>query len=308
MGFITDQLTNSAMSLATSGASSFLGGQLDSYFSDRRLTNNANTMIKQYGLTPQEAFGSPAAGGTATNAATQSLTNSTAERDIAKMQNAQQLARDKLQSDTQLATAHIAADAHIKSSQLQAGATAENVGLQTSSQIKAAEIAASAHRYQADSTKQSAMASLAQTADLTKAQTANISTQTAKALQEITQSGITHSERWEKLFSTMSAENVLASVYAVKSGIDIKKVLTGAPNQSRADLDMFIKLATSSGSVVQRETMGAQNVLRSANLSRPITDIQQIIKAMQYTDDAFGRKAEYYRQKQEAERDSQGSR
>jgi len=261
MGFITDQLTNSAMSLATSVPSSFVGGQLDSYFSDRRLTNNANTMIKQYGLTPQEAFGSPAVGGTSTNAATQSLTNSTAERDIAKMQNAQQLARDKLQSDTQLATAHIAADAHIKASQLQSATTSQNVDTQTKSQIRSAEISANASKYHADTTANSVLATLKQNQSLTESQVKHVASQTANAEQELRQKGILHDERWEKLFSTMSAENVLASVFAVKSGINMQSVLKGLPDQDQKALQLFINAVSGQKSYARVETYGITETL-----------------------------------------------
>lgn len=311
-GSVMGLLSNKLGSFAANAASNYIGGKIDNKLSNERMTKTADTMMNQYGLTATEAFGAGGAGGVASGSSSgQTLTNSTSQQQIAKMQVDQQLARDKLQSDTQLATANIAAQAQIRSKELEVAATGQNVGVQSSTQIKAAEIAANAHKYSADSSQQSVLATLKQNSSVTSAQATNLASQTAKALQEIEQSKVVFSERWEKLFSTMSAENVLASVYAVLSGVSMQDVLKGAPGQSRGDLKEFVRLATSSGSIIQREFRGTSNVAVDNALTNTVSDIRRIIKALQeetnvltkkqIEESSFNRKAVEFRLRQEAE-------
>jgi hypothetical protein len=69
-----------------------------------------------------------------------------------------------------------------------------------------------------------------------------------------------HKERWSRLFATMGPDNVLASVMAVISGVDIQSVLQGRDVnvQSNASLQKFLEMALEQRSTVRRELEGLE--------------------------------------------------
>jgi hypothetical protein len=71
-----------------------------------------------------------------------------------------------------------------------------------------------------------------------------------------------HSERWSRLFAGMSADNVLASVFAVLSGIDVQEVLQGraVSTATRENLESFIRYAQSNKSIITTATQGAEEM------------------------------------------------
>lgn len=68
-----------------------------------------------------------------------------------------------------------------------------------------------------------------------------------------------HKERWSRLFATMSEANVLASVMAALSGVDIQELLGGRGVNliQRDNLETFLELAMEQRSVLQREMRGS---------------------------------------------------
>lgn len=64
-----------------------------------------------------------------------------------------------------------------------------------------------------------------------------------------------HKERWPRQFASMSAENILASVYAAQAGIDIEGLLgaRGVSANTREALGLFARLAERRGSLLLRE-------------------------------------------------------
>ena len=70
---------------------------------------------------------------------------------------------------------------------------------------------------------------------------------------------VLHEERWAKVFSTMSADNVIASVMAQLSGLDIETALgvnKGAYVNDRKSLDAFLSRWFESKSTAKREAEG----------------------------------------------------
>lgn len=219
--------------------SSILGSKLDVISGRDKLRANTR-YLQSLGLTPQEIVGSPAVGGTSTSAATQSLTNNNSQYQQALLQTQQQREANLLQSQTQLETAKIAADAHIKAKELEVGATARGQDL----------------------TRQSVLDQLAQTKQLTDAQSLKVRADADLAVQELSQKRELHNERWERLFASMGPENVMASVFAVMHGLPIKDVMLGVPSVNRQTMRAYVNEIIAARSRYRSEFLGASEVSR----------------------------------------------
>lgn len=100
-----------------------------------------------------------------------------------------------------------------------------------------------------------------------KVQSKLIKAQTKAALQQINFNAVLHGERWERLFSTMSKENVLASMMAAYHRVPLEQVLKGtygATPAERARLGFLYDQMLAAGSLIQRETAGALGVADAA--------------------------------------------
>jgi hypothetical protein len=102
------------------------------------------------------------------------------------------------------------------------------------------------------------MASVKQTEEQTKKiiQEAKQVAQTTTFQKEI------HQERWSKLFASMGPDNVLASVFAALSGIDIQEVLQGRSISvsSRKNLESFVRYVQANKSFITTSTQGAEQL------------------------------------------------
>lgn len=219
--------------------SSILGSKLDVKSGRDKLRANTR-YLQSLGLTPQEIVGSPAVGGTSTSAASQSLTNNNSQYQQALLQTQQQRDATVLQSQTQLQTAKIAADAQIRAKELEVGATTRGQDL----------------------TRQSVLDQLAQTKQLTDAQSLKIRADTDLAVQEFSQKREVHNERWERLFATMGPDNVMASVFAAMHNIPIKDILMGVPPANRESMRQYIDAVIAARSRYRSEFLGASEVSR----------------------------------------------
>lgn len=255
---------------------------------------------KEQGLTPQEIAGSPAAGGTGRSGgnATLGQSNAAAASNAAQMHNA---AADRasneriasMRAKTELAVAGMQSGTNIIGQQTQANTQRRGQDVQTnianiaaeagkynarqiaSATKYAASVSASAHRYAADqSYRSSALASgrqrltaldqLAQKKVVDAAQIDQIAAQTGLALQDHRLKADLHDERWERLFSTMSSENVMASAIAVLNGVDVKNVLQGvsADDATKAQLREFIRHVNAKDSHFLKELTGGVQSIR----------------------------------------------
>lgn len=92
---------------------------------------------------------------------------------------------------------------------------------------------------------------------------AQVKTYEAQAEQITQQTGFNetlHKERWSRLFSQMGPDNVLASVMAVLSGVDIQSVLQGhAINiNDRKSLEQFLEMAQENKSFINQQLQGIE--------------------------------------------------
>lgn len=83
----------------------------------------------------------------------------------------------------------------------------------------------------------------------------------AKAVAQSTKfNEVLHQERWARLFSTMGPENVLASVMAVLSGVDIQSVLRGRDISvnARPALEKFLEMALEQQGSIRKNLEGVE--------------------------------------------------
>lgn len=259
-----------------------IGRERDLEFSGKGM-RQAFDIGKQYGLTPQEVAGSPVPGGVSQSGGNNVLGQSGAQAAATRSASMDKAADRK----TALQQEAIRSETAVKVASIQAGAQSagnvlgavkdirgQNVQAKTAQaaqtvQERVANIAAEAGKYNARQIasaqiasakiqQSTALAQLAQKKLVDGAQIQNIAAQTALVLQDKGFKAELHNERWEKLFSSMSAENVMASTIAVLNGVDIKNVLQGvqADEATKAQLRQFIRDATTKDSHFFRELHG----------------------------------------------------
>jgi len=81
-----------------------------------------------------------------------------------------------------------------------------------------------------------------------------------KVLQDTEFGRVLHSERWQRLFATMSPDNVVASTLAVLNGVNIERVLKQHPTFHRGNLEQFLRDVAQQRSVIFRETEGLESL------------------------------------------------
>ena len=86
-------------------------------------------------------------------------------------------------------------------------------------------------------------------------------------------------ERWERMFSTMSEDNVLASVMANIHGVPMKKILQGTAGATPAEKDRLTRMITgiqANKSIVKRNLVGGGQVLEES-IKAVARDIQSMV-------------------------------
>lgn len=120
---------------------------------------------------------------------------------------------------------------------------------------------------QAQANQASAKAATAQ-AGLTINQQAKVNAETGRIIQTKQFEEVLHSERWPRLFATMSAENVVASGLAVVEGVPIKQVLANENHQltqkQRKNLERFLYRVQGFKGTVAREVSGVGQKIDAA--------------------------------------------
>lgn len=234
------------------GVGTLIGNALDRRGSQRAFEKQYNFYRRQ-GLNPNEIVGSVSG---SPQGATQSLGN----MDDIRLAQDKELRREQLslerakidqaerasirQAQTQVATATLASDTNL-------AGQANTRAIQTRAQ---------------DLQRQTALDQLANQRVLTEAQAKRYNAETAKVLQSSEFEAVVHSERWPRLFSTMSAENVAASAIAVLHGVDVQKVLKNV-DATRGEKETLAKMLISISSMrstTQIETAGVAETIRRA--------------------------------------------
>lgn len=91
-----------------------------------------------------------------------------------------------------------------------------------------------------------------------------IRNEAARIAQTTTIEKVVHDERWPRLFSTMSAENVVATTLATLSGIDIEQVLSQRDVNlvDKSKLERFVAYVQSYQSTLKRESAGVTSIAK----------------------------------------------
>lgn len=267
-----------------------LGRARDTRDSGIRQRQAFDIAIDEYGMTPQEISGSPVPGGTAVSGGGASLGNNVAQATatraamsdraadraaqmkIASQNNQTELLKTAMQTGTNVLGQQVQADTQMSVAELQTAsqqAVAE-IGsetniitskMQSDASITASKIAASAANYTADVQRLNALGALRLQEKIGDGQIAQMAAQTGLLMQDKAIKAALHDERWERLFSTMGAENVVASALAVQNGIDIEGVLKGkVPVDMIPDLKAFTNEVLGRQSVLNRQFEGIMSI------------------------------------------------
>ena len=106
-----------------------------------------------------------------------------------------------------------------------------------------------------------------------------INAETKKVLQDTNIQRVIHDERWPRLFSTMSAENVVASLIAAREQVPLETVLKGFPDgiskNNMQKIERMIAEVQGMGSIVKREGIGGGILIRETG--KAISDQIQIL-------------------------------
>jgi len=116
-------------------------------------------------------------------------------------------------------------------------------------------------RYGVDTGRQNHLDNLKLKTDLTSAQIDKVNADTDKVLQDTQIQAVVHDERWPRLFSGMSAENVVTSALAVLNGVPIQAVLTGEGVVNSEALQKFLRQVLARQSHVGKEFTGSAVII-----------------------------------------------
>ena len=96
-----------------------------------------------------------------------------------------------------------------------------------------------------------------------------INAETKKVLQDTNIQRIVHDERWPRLFSTMSAENVVASLIAAREQVPLETVLKGFPDgisrNNMQKIERMVAEIQAMGSILKREGIGGGILIRETS-------------------------------------------
>lgn len=204
--------------------------------------------MREMGLTPQEMVGASGIGGVG-DGATQVLGNNAGQLAVQKKQQEYEAEQRNLDravalsgQQTQLETARTSAQAILGSAQMSAGAS----------------------RYASDNQRANVLDQLAQNKSVTIAQANKIDAETTQVMQDTDFKRVLHDERWPRLFSTMSADNVVGSALAVLKGVPIEEVLKGTADPDNPGLQAFLDAVKSRQSRIDIETEGVTSIITDA--------------------------------------------
>jgi hypothetical protein len=100
---------------------------------------------------------------------------------------------------------------------------------------------------------------------LTRAQENKVVQEAKTLINDRRIKNIVHTERWQRLFSTMSSENILASLVAAREGVPMEKLLKGMPNATSAEKQALTRMEAyivSNKSLLLREGVAAGRLVK----------------------------------------------
>jgi hypothetical protein len=98
-------------------------------------------------------------------------------------------------------------------------------------------------------------------ASVSREKSFEINATTKKIIQSTNIERVLHEERWERLFSTMGPDNVIASVAANLHGVPMKEILKGTAGAEKQVLIRMMTELQGYKSTVRREIVGGGQVL-----------------------------------------------
>lgn len=121
-----------------------------------------------------------------------------------------------------------------------------------------------------------------------QAQTKVFDEQVKTLMQDRDIKKVLHDERWPKLFSTMSPENVLSSVLATINDIDIEQTLKGVKGNPAdiANLYQFLREVQANKSKLAQETYGIGRLLTDG-LNAVSSKVKDSARFARYKSDFF---------------------
>lgn len=267
----------------------FQGRQDRSRFAlERQAKSQDFSMLEGRGLTPQEIVGSPIGGGVSGGTSAQTLGGGPAARldasqasaaraslETAAMNRRTALEVEGMRATTQLGVAKIQSGQRVGAGISSAVASGydrslreRELGVRKRGQdvdLERSRVSAGASRYSTDVGRLTAVERLAESKRVNTSTIAKVRADTARVVQDKSIKAVLHSERWSRLFSSMSAENVVASGVAVIHGIDIEQVLRGSDvsDLERDRLSRFLNDVLVRSSRVNIETEGVTEIIRS---------------------------------------------
>ena len=102
---------------------------------------------------------------------------------------------------------------------------------------------------------------------------------TQKLKQDINIAATMHRERWERLFSTMGPDNVIASVAANLQGVPMKEILQGTAGGEKRALTRMMTELQGYKSTIRREIVGAGQVAEET-IKAISNDIKSMIRSI----------------------------
>ena len=270
MGFWTAVGKSAASAGASAAVGSVLGGgwsrtrarralhlEHDYY---RKRDNYDWRKAENRGLTPQEFYGSPAAGGSPQSGAMQTLGHATQDK-IAARQMASDAGQREADRQTDLQKTQMQTDAMLGAAKIAAGATTTSATISADAQQKVAELKATVEReklaLQSRQFQEIALPTAAAVIDKT--------TQETKLLVEQTATSTPKFQKFMK-FLSMGVENTLMSFIAGQFGInptDPKQVQA----MSEQERVKFITTVLALGSSTRKEAEGVKSLAKDTGKS-----------------------------------------
>lgn len=110
-----------------------------------------------------------------------------------------------------------------------------------------------------------------------------VNAETKKILQDTEIQRVIHDERWPRLFSTMSAENVVASLVAAREQVPLEEVLKGFPKgisgSNMNKIERMLAEIQGMGSILKREGIGGSILVRETT-DAVVSGIENLLKKL----------------------------
>jgi hypothetical protein len=239
--------------------SDLLGRDRDLEYSGKHLDQSFKKMA-DLGLTPQEMIGSPAAGGAGRSGGNATLGQSGAAAHSAMVQAETANRQMATQANTAIKVAQINAKAMLGAERIRSGVATRGQDVVAKTQRSHQDV----QKRGQDIQRVNFLDELKRKKVVDQKTIEKIEADVTAVMNDTWMKQVVHGERWQKLFATMSSENVVASAAAALSGVDIEQLLRSAPETDRKSLQKFINSVLAMKSTVNIETEAIASIIVDA--------------------------------------------